>query len=121
VGRTLERLRAGQAERLAALLAAGDGEEAAHGRPVFPLAAARTGREILAEHVVALVSCAAVDAGVARPGLDWLDGPALLVEGARRTDLGAAVALAVEQADDAPLRGWLAEVGVRSETPVRLS
>jgi hypothetical protein len=120
IARILDRLRTGDTERLAALLAA-DAHRETPADPLFPLPAARGGRELLSEYVTALVCCAAVDAGVATPGLDWLDGPALLVDGVRRPDLSAAVASAVEQADDAPLRGWLTEVGVRSETPVRLS
>ena len=50
----------------------------------FPLQPPRTGRELLADHVTAMVCCAAVDTAGAAPGLDWLDGPALLVDGDRR-------------------------------------
>jgi len=81
----------------------------------------RTGRDLLCEHLTALICCAALDAGVAEAGLDWLDGPALIVGGARRTDLASPVALAVEHADDAPLRAWLDDIGIRTEKPVRLS
>jgi hypothetical protein len=81
----------------------------------------RTGRDLLGEHLTALVCCAALDAGVAEAGLDWLDGPALTVDGVRRTDLGSPVALAVEHGDDAPLRAWLDDIGIRTEKPVRLS
>ncbi|MCZ1009056.1 hypothetical protein O1L68_22240 [Streptomyces lydicus] len=55
-----------------------------------------------------------------RPGLDWLDGPALLVDGARRADLGRPVLSLVDDGDAEPLRGWLTTVGVRPEKPVRL-
>lgn len=88
--------------------------------PVFPIQPPRTGRDLLADHVTAMVCCAAVDTAGAAPGLDWLDGPALLVEGKRRSDLTGPVLSLVEDGDPAPLRGWLASVGVRPEKPVRL-
>ncbi|WP_328537937.1 hypothetical protein [Streptomyces sp. NBC_00344] len=88
--------------------------------PLFPLQPPRTGRDLLADHVTAMVCCAAVDTAGAAPGLDWLDGPALLVGGERRADLGALVVSLVEDGDAEPLRGWLAAVGVRPEKPVRL-
>ncbi|MFE5121839.1 hypothetical protein [Streptomyces sp. NPDC056669] len=88
--------------------------------PAFPLQPPRTGRELLADHVTAMVCCAAVDTAGAAPGLDWLDGPALLVDGRRRADLAHPVLSLVEDGDDGPLRAWLAEVGVRPEKPVRL-
>ncbi|PSJ27467.1 hypothetical protein B7P34_17500 [Streptosporangium nondiastaticum] len=88
--------------------------------PLFPLQPPRSGRELLADHVTAMVCCAAVDTAGAAPGLDWLDGPALLVGGARRPDLARTVLSLIEDGDDAPLRAWLGEVGVRPEKPVRL-
>ncbi|MET9516337.1 hypothetical protein [Streptomyces sp. NPDC002994] len=88
--------------------------------PLFPLQPPRTGRELLADHVTAMVCCAAVDTAGAVPGLDWLDGPALLIDGERRTDLGSHVLSLVEDGDAAPLRSWLATVGVRPEKTVRL-
>ncbi|WP_421107348.1 hypothetical protein [Streptomyces sp. NEAU-S77] len=88
--------------------------------PLLPLQPPRTGRELLADHVTAMVCCAAVDTAGAAPGLDWLDGPALLVAGRRRADLSHPVLTLVEDGDAAPLRSWLAEVGVRPEKPVRL-
>ncbi|MFF9574903.1 hypothetical protein ACF1BA_06820 [Streptomyces rubiginosohelvolus] len=88
--------------------------------PLFPLQPPRTGTELLADHVAAMVCCAAVDTAGAAPGLDWLDGPALLVGGERRTDLAAPVLSLVEDGDPDPLLSWLAEVGVRSDKPVRL-
>ncbi len=88
--------------------------------PVYQLLPPRTGRELLADHVMAMVCCAAVDTAGATPGLDWLDGPALMVGGARRSDLAQPVLLLVENGDPAPLRAWLAAVGVRLEKPVRL-
>jgi hypothetical protein len=100
----------GLGDRLAALAA----------RPVLASQPARTGSDLVAEHLAALVCCAALDAGAAAPGLDWLDGPALLVGGVRRTDLATPVALAVENGDEGPLRAWLDEVGIRLEKPVRL-
>ncbi|MFG2095802.1 hypothetical protein [Streptomyces sp. NPDC048612] len=90
------------------------------GLPLFPLQPPRTGRELLADHVTAMVCCAAVDTAGAAPGLDWLDGPALLVDGARRSDLGRPVLSLVDDGDAEPLRGWLTTVGVRPEKPVRL-
>ncbi len=80
----------------------------------------RTGNDLVCEHLSALVCCTALDAGVAEAGLDWLDGPVLVVGGIRRNDFAVPVALAVEQADDAPLRRWLSDLGVRLEKPVRL-
>ncbi|MET7761870.1 hypothetical protein ABZS71_07475 [Streptomyces sp. NPDC005393] len=88
--------------------------------PLFPLQPPRTGRELLADHVTAMVCCAAVDTAGAAPGLDWLDGPALLVGGRRRADLAHPVLSLVEDGDAEPLRAWLGEVGVRPEKPVRL-
>ncbi|MGX1882506.1 hypothetical protein [Streptomyces sp. NPDC055287] len=88
--------------------------------PLFPLQPPRTGRDLLADHVTAMVCCAAVDTAGAAPGLDWLDGPALLVDGERRADLGARVLTLVEDGDAAPLRSWLTSVGVRAEKTVRL-
>ncbi|UQA94522.1 M48 family metalloprotease [Streptomyces halobius] len=103
----------------AADVAWGDGL-AEDGLPLFPLQPPRTGRELLADHVTAMVCCAAVDTAGAAPGLDWLDGPALLVDGARRSDLGNPVLSLVDEGDAEPLRGWLSTVGVRPEKPVRL-
>ncbi|MFB6990010.1 MULTISPECIES: hypothetical protein [unclassified Streptomyces] len=88
--------------------------------PIFSLQPPRTGTELLADHVAAMVCCAAVDTAGAAPGLDWLDGPALLVDGERRADLGSPVLSLVEDGDAAPLRSWLASVGVRTDKPVRL-
>lgn len=88
--------------------------------PLFPLQPPRTGRELLADHVTAMVCCSAVDTAGAAPGLDWLDGPTLLVDGARRGDLAGRVLSLVEDGDPGPLRSWLASVGVRAEKPVRL-
>ncbi|MEU8704311.1 hypothetical protein [Streptomyces sp. NPDC048565] len=88
--------------------------------PLFPLQPPRSGTELLADHVVAMVCCAAVDTAGAAPGLDWLDGPALLVDGVRRPDLGVPVLSLVEDGDADPLRSWLTAVGVRTDKPVRL-
>ncbi|MFG2890524.1 hypothetical protein [Streptomyces sp. NPDC048248] len=108
-----------RAQDAAAGVAWGDGLVEG-GLPLFPLQPPRTGRELLADHVTAMVCCAAVDTAGAAPGLDWLDGPALLVDGARRSDLGRSVLSLVDDGDAAPLRGWLSTVGVRAEKPVRL-
>ncbi|MFJ9807267.1 hypothetical protein ACIRTB_03420 [Streptomyces sp. NPDC101158] len=88
--------------------------------PLFPLQPPRSGRDLLADHVTAMVCCAAVDTAEAAPGLDWLDGPALFVRGERSTDLTGAVLALVEDGDPDPLRAWLARTGVRPEKPVRL-
>ncbi|WP_229897536.1 hypothetical protein [Streptomyces finlayi] len=108
-------------------VALGDGQEFMDGGawdgdplPVFPIQPPRTGRDLLADHVTAMVCCAAVDTAGAAPGLDWLDGPSLLVEGVRRSDLAGPVLSLVEDGDPGPLRDWLAELGVRPEKPVRL-
>ncbi|MFC5719549.1 hypothetical protein ACFP1Z_05070 [Streptomyces gamaensis] len=146
VGRVIERLAgpagSGVAEELEARLSAEVAREAAQGgrgvdrgpfgapgggepwadglAPLFPLQPPRSGRELLADHVTAMVCCAAVDTAGAAPGLDWLDGPALLVDGVRRADLARTVLSLIEDGDDGPLRSWLGEVGVRPEKPVRL-
>ncbi|MGW7468269.1 hypothetical protein ACWGJT_27270 [Streptomyces xantholiticus] len=88
--------------------------------PLMPIQPPRSGRELLADHVVAMVCCTAVDSVGAVPGLDWLDGPALLVDGERLADLGAPVLSLVEEGDAQPLRVWLGSLGVRPEKPVRL-
>lgn len=88
--------------------------------PLFPLQPPRSGRELLADHVTAMVCCAAIDTAGAAPGLDWLDGPALMVGGRRRADLAHPVLSLVEDGDAEPLRAWLGEAGVRPEKPVRL-
>lgn len=88
--------------------------------PVSPLLPPRTGRELLTDHVTAVVCCAAVDTAGADAGLDWLDGPTLLVGGARRADLTWPVLRLVENGDAAPLRSWLRAVGVRPDKPIRL-
>ena len=88
--------------------------------PVYELLPPRTGRELLTEHLTAMVCCAAVDTAGAAPGLDWLDGPTLLVGGVRRSDLARPILRLVEHGDAGPLRAWLTAVGVRLEKPVRL-
>ncbi|MGW1674817.1 hypothetical protein [Streptomyces sp. NPDC002324] len=88
--------------------------------PLFPMQPPRTGRELLTEHVAAMVCCAAMDTAGATPGLDWLDGPSLLVDGVRAADLAPRVLTLVEDGDPVPLRDWLSRLGVRPEKPVRL-
>ncbi|SDD96703.1 hypothetical protein [Streptomyces prasinopilosus] len=88
--------------------------------PLLPLQPPRTGRELLADHITAMVCCAAMDTMGAVPGLDWLDGPALLVGGVRVTDLPARVMTLIEDGDPTALRRWLARQGIRPEKPVRL-
>ncbi|MEZ0092608.1 hypothetical protein [Streptacidiphilus sp. EB129] len=124
IARLLDRLRRGPgaADELASALTARR-LRASLGelpQPALQLQPPRTGRDLLGEHLAALVCCAAIDAGAARPGLDWLDGPVLLVDGVRRGDLAVPVALAVDHGDDGPLRAWLDEIGVRVQKTVRL-
>ncbi|MGW2337302.1 hypothetical protein ACWCXS_25460 [Streptomyces sp. NPDC001685] len=88
--------------------------------PLFPLQPPRSSRELLTDHVTAMVCCAAMDTAGATPGLDWLDGPTLLIDGERATDLTPRVLRLIEDGDPAPLRAWLVESGIRPEKPVRL-
>ncbi|MFE9020060.1 hypothetical protein ACFYNL_16040 [Streptomyces sp. NPDC007808] len=88
--------------------------------PLFPLQPPRTSRELLTDHVTAMVCCAAMDTAGAAPGLDWLDGPTLLINGERAADLTPRVLSLIEEGDPAPLRAWLLESGIRPEKPVRL-
>ncbi|MBN0043159.1 hypothetical protein JS756_03355 [Streptomyces actuosus] len=88
--------------------------------PLFPLQHPRTPRELLADHVAAMVCCAAMDTAGAAPGLDWLDGPTLLIDGERAADLSPRVLSLTEDGDPAPLREWLTAAGIRPEKPVRL-
>ncbi|MEU7428458.1 hypothetical protein [Streptomyces sp. NPDC040750] len=88
--------------------------------PLLPLQPPRTARELLADHVKAMVCCAAVDTAGAVPALDWLDGPSLLLGGVRATDLTPRVLSLIEDGDPGPLRDWLTETGIRPEKPVRL-
>ncbi|WP_258396359.1 hypothetical protein [Streptomyces sp. Amel2xB2] len=107
-------------EALVGPLIAGTGDGPALSPMGLPLQAPRTGRELMTEHVAAVVCCAAVDSAGAAPGLDWLDGPALLVDGSRAAELTGPVLALVEDGDAQPLRAWMAAVGVRPEKPVRL-
>ncbi|KOG53092.1 membrane protein [Streptomyces griseoflavus] len=128
LGGELAREERAETARQAAREPAADGPDAgvtwgdglADGLPLFPMQPPRTGRELLADHVTAMVCCAAVDTAGAAPGLDWLDGPILLVDGVRRSDLGHPVLRLVDDGDAGPLGEWLGEVGVRPEKPVRL-
>ncbi|MEU4486465.1 hypothetical protein [Streptomyces purpurascens] len=88
--------------------------------PLFPLQPPRTARELLADHLTAMICCAAMDTAGATPGLDWLDGPTLLHNGERTADLAPKILTLVEEGDPTPLRAWLAELGIRPEKPVRL-
>ena len=124
LGRIIDRLAVpgGSAgEAVAARLdeAVPSGEPDIPGSP-YPLVPARTGRELLADHVVAVVSCAAMDTAGATPGLDWLDGPTLRLAGVRRSDLAKVVLQLVEHGDAAPLREWLTSTGIRADKPLRL-
>ncbi|MGW1808491.1 hypothetical protein [Streptomyces sp. NPDC002078] len=90
------------------------------GLPLFPLQPPRTARDLLTDHVTAMVCCAAVDTAGAVPALDWLDGPSLVLGGERATDLIPKVLSLIEEGDPGPLRDWLAASGIRPEKPVRL-
>ncbi|MFG2515105.1 hypothetical protein [Streptomyces sp. NPDC048584] len=91
-----------------------------HALPLFPLQPPRTARELLADHITAMVCCTAMDTVGATPGLDWLDGPTLLLGGGRVTDLSPQVLTLIEDGDPSPLRQWLTRQGIRPEKPVRL-
>ncbi|WP_346777414.1 hypothetical protein [Streptomyces sp. HNM0575] len=100
---------------------AGDGPGGSGVTPMgLPLQAPRSGRELMTEHITAVICCAAVDSAGAAPGLDWLDGPALLLDGASTADLTGPVLELVEDGDGRALRDWMAAVGVRPDKPVRL-
>lgn len=116
LGHVLARLARGDGDALAAALTT---QVARGDRATPPAVVARSGRDLLTEYVTAMVCCAAIDTGNAVPGLDWLDGPVLLMGGVRRADLGSVVAQAVELGKDAPLRGWLETAGIRLARPVR--
>ncbi|MFF8989500.1 hypothetical protein ACF09H_05950 [Streptomyces sp. NPDC014983] len=88
--------------------------------PLVPLQPPRTARELLTDHVTAMVCCAAVDTAGATPALDWLDGPSLLLHGERAADLTPRVRSLIEEGDPGPLRDWLAAAGIRPEKPIRL-
>nr|WP_106429920.1 hypothetical protein [Streptomyces xiaopingdaonensis] len=94
-----------------------EGQPAPMGLPLEP---PRAEQELLADHLHSAVCCAAVDTAGASPGLDWLDGPVLLVAGERDTALSGAVRAAAEYGETGPLREWLAAAGVRPDKPLRL-
>jgi hypothetical protein len=127
LGRVIERLAAGGtddlADRIAAAVAHDEAARLASAEPVSggiaPLLPQRTGRELLADHVVAAVSCAAVDTAGATAGLDWLDGPVLLFAGARCTELGPLVLRLTEEGEAAPLRTWLSGMSISPDHPLR--
>ncbi|AJP02967.1 membrane protein [Streptomyces cyaneogriseus subsp. noncyanogenus] len=91
-----------------------------HPLPLFPIQPPRAARDLLTDHITAMVCCAAMDTAGATPGLDWLDGPVLLIGGERASDLAPRVHTLVESGDPAPLRAWLVDLGIRPEKPVRL-
>ncbi|MEV5885417.1 hypothetical protein AB0L74_22295 [Streptomyces sp. NPDC052020] len=91
-----------------------------HPLPLFPLQPPRAARDLLTDHITAMVCCAAMDTAGATPGLDWLDGPVLLIDGERMSDLAPRVHTLVETGDPVPLRAWLTDLGIRPEKPVRL-
>jgi hypothetical protein len=129
LGRVLDQVAAGGTEELAGRMAALTAREEAvrlaaaepvgHGE-IPPLLPPRTGHELLADHVTAVVCCAAVDTAGAVAGLDWLDGPVLLLDGSRHSDLPPLVLRLTEDGDPGPLRRRLAELGIRTDKPLRL-
>jgi hypothetical protein len=124
LARVIDRLAEGGSEELAArigAMVARDEAAVEMSTPVYQLLPPRTGRELLADHVTAMVCCAAVDTAGADAGLDWLDGPALVIDGTRRGDLSWPVLRLVENGDAAPLRAWLSALGVHPEKSVRLA
>lgn len=119
LARVVDRLTAGpeEADRIGAALTRVQQQHAPPGAAA-PLTPPRTGRELLVDHVLAMVCCAAVDTAGAAPGLDWLDGPVLRTR--RGGSPAAAVRTLVETRDDTQLRSWLTAAGVRPEKPVLL-
>jgi hypothetical protein len=79
--------------------------------------AAEDSREA-AEHLFAVVACAALDTGRMHPAVDWLDGPVLVDAGGRAVDLATLITRAVDEGNDAPLRTWLAKTGIPTRAPV---
>ncbi|WP_130799347.1 hypothetical protein [Streptomyces otsuchiensis] len=86
----------------------------------FPSPPPPSGRELLVQHIAAGVCCAATDTASGAPGLDWLDGPVLTIDGARAADLADPVHALVDSGDPEPLRAWLADAGVHTDKLVRL-
>lgn len=93
------------------------GEVTPIGLPPEPV---KSGREILADHVTAAVCCAAVDSGDASAGLDWLDGPVLLMPGSSSATLLDAVRTLIDSGSPRPLTDWLAAAHIRPDKTVRL-
>lgn len=124
LARIIDRLAAGGSEELAFRISALADQDEPHRpavpAPVYQLVPRRTHHELLADHVAAAVCCAAIDTAGAAAGLDWLDGPTLMVANTRRNDLSFPVLRLVENGDPAPLRAWLTALGVHPEKPLRL-
>ena len=124
LARVIDRLSAGGSEELAdrisVLVAQEETARPAVSAPVAQLLPRRTGRELLADHVTAAVCCAAIDTAGATAGLDWLDGPTLLVSNTRRGDLAWPVLRLVENGDSSLLRAWISAIGIRPDKPLRL-
>ncbi|WP_246126563.1 hypothetical protein [Embleya hyalina] len=71
-----------------------------------------------ADHLFAVVACAALDTGRMHPAVDWLDGPVLVDGSGRAVDLATLITRAVDERNDAPLRAWLARIGIATREPV---
>jgi hypothetical protein len=121
----LTRLAAGEEQREQLADALDTAQQHAPGprtAPVVELQPPRTGRELLAEHTTAAVCCALVDTAGGRPGMDWLDGPALQFGGGgpSRSEVAGLVQQLVDTGADTPLRSWLRARGARVDKPLRL-
>ncbi|MYW03083.1 hypothetical protein GT354_33395, partial [Streptomyces sp. SID3343] len=71
-----------------------------------------------ADHLFAVVACAALDTGRMRPAVDWLDGPVLVDARGEAVDLATLITRAVDEGNDTPLRTWLAKIGIPTREPV---
>jgi len=80
--------------------------------------AAAEAHRAAAEHLFAVVACAALDTGRMHPAVDWLDGPVLVDAHGNAADLATLVTRAVDEGNDAPLRAWLARIGIPTREPV---
>ncbi|WP_406284239.1 hypothetical protein [Embleya sp. NBC_00896] len=71
-----------------------------------------------ADHLFAVVACAALDTGRMHPAVDWLDGPVLVDGRGHAVDLATLITRAVDEGNDTPLRTWLAHIGIPTREPV---
>ncbi|MGC0415164.1 hypothetical protein [Embleya sp. AB8] len=71
-----------------------------------------------ADHLFAVVACAALDTERMHPAVDWLDGPVLVDVTGHTVDLATLITRAVDEGNDTPLRTWLARIGIPTREPV---